>query len=153
MFTLPARSLTAKQTFCTLVLSLVFTGCQRQQQTETGKIYTADKGAGGQQQQTGRAQQSGPATTGSAHGQPNGGKPQGGTTSGGNGATGGGGASGGGSQTGGQSGSNESDAKPLSAPADTANGKASVASDSGTAEATRGQVVSQPGAPPQHKPH
>ncbi len=46
----------------------------------------------------------------------------------------------------------QNDAKPLDAPADTTNGKESRASDAGTSDATRGQVVTEPGAPVEHEP-
>jgi hypothetical protein len=46
----------------------------------------------------------------------------------------------------------EGDGKPLGSPADTTNGKASRASDAGSSDATRGQVVAEPGAPVEHKP-
>jgi hypothetical protein len=62
------------------------------------------------------------------------------------------GAQGGGSSGGGSSDSGQSANKPLDAPADTTNGKASKASDSGASDATQGTVVAEPGAPVQHDP-
>jgi hypothetical protein len=63
------------------------------------------------------------------------------------GGQGGGLSASGGSQSGGRR-----DARPLDSPADTTNGKSSAASDSGTSDATRGQVVAEPGAPVEHDP-
>jgi hypothetical protein len=44
----------------------------------------------------------------------------------------------------------QSENQPLNSPADTANGKVLKASDLGTSDATRGQVVAEPGAPVEH---
>jgi hypothetical protein len=57
-----------------------------------------------------------------------------------------------GNQGGGSGESGQSAAKPLNTPADTTNGTASKASDSGTSAATRGQGLAEPGAPVEHHP-
>lgn len=46
----------------------------------------------------------------------------------------------------------QSDSQPLNAPADTTNGKSSKDSDNGSASATHGQVVADPGAPVERDP-